>query len=80
MQIGLAGVLFVVFLVLKLLDKITWSWWWVTAPLWGGVAFWVVAMVLIGIVAVIVEAKPKKAKNALREELNRRHARARAGR
>lgn len=32
--IGLGGVVFVVFLVLKLLDKIDWSWWWVTSPLW----------------------------------------------
>jgi len=34
--IGLGGALFLVFLVLKLTGKIDWSWWWVTAPLWGG--------------------------------------------
>lgn len=28
------GALFLVFLVLKLCNVITWSWWWVTAPLW----------------------------------------------
>lgn len=27
-------VLFLIFLVLKLTGQITWSWWWVTAPLW----------------------------------------------
>ncbi len=32
--VGLGGVLFIVFLVLKLCGVITWSWWWVTAPLW----------------------------------------------
>lgn len=32
--IGLGGVLFVVFLVLKLTYVIDWSWWWITAPLW----------------------------------------------
>lgn len=32
--IGFSGVLFVVFLVLKLIGVIDWSWWWVTAPLW----------------------------------------------
>ena len=32
--IGLLGVLFIVFLVLKLCGVIDWSWWWVTAPLW----------------------------------------------
>ena len=33
-SISLDGVLFFVFLVLKLIGKIDWSWWWVTAPLW----------------------------------------------
>jgi len=35
--IGLAGAVFIVFLVLKLIDAepvASWSWWWVTAPLW----------------------------------------------
>jgi len=32
--IGLPGVLFIVFLVLKLTGNIDWSWWWVTSPLW----------------------------------------------
>ncbi len=27
--------LFLLFLGLKLCGVITWSWWWVTAPLWG---------------------------------------------
>lgn len=37
--IGLPTILFVVFLVLKLTGHIDWSWWWVTAPLWGPLAF-----------------------------------------
>lgn len=32
--IGFAGLLTIVFIVLKLLDKITWSWLWVLSPLW----------------------------------------------
>lgn len=32
--LGLAGVLTVVFVVLKLLDVIQWSWLWVLSPLW----------------------------------------------
>jgi hypothetical protein len=28
------SLLFLVFLVLRLTGVITWSWWWVTAPLW----------------------------------------------
>lgn len=35
--IGFFGILFIVFLVLKLTHVINWSWWWVTAPLWGSV-------------------------------------------
>lgn len=31
---GLAVVLFLIFLVLKLIEEIDWSWWWVTSPLW----------------------------------------------
>lgn len=32
--IGLGGALFIVFLVLKLVGVISWSWWWVFSPLW----------------------------------------------
>lgn len=35
---GLPGAVFIVFLVLKLVGTIDWSWWWVTCPLWAGVA------------------------------------------
>lgn len=35
--IGFPGALFIAFLVLKLTGVIAWSWWWVTAPLWGTV-------------------------------------------
>lgn len=34
MKIGFMSLLFIVFLVLKLMHIIDWSWWWVTAPLW----------------------------------------------
>ena len=36
--IGISGLLGVVFVVLKLCGVIEWSWWWVTAPFWGGIA------------------------------------------
>jgi hypothetical protein len=32
--IGIGMVLFLIFMTLKLTGHITWSWWWVTAPLW----------------------------------------------
>jgi len=33
---SLGGVLACIFVTLKLLDKIDWSWWWVLSPLWIG--------------------------------------------
>lgn len=48
--IGICGLLGVVFVTLKLLGitaVASWSWWWVTAPFWGGVAL-VLAIMLIG--------------------------------
>lgn len=48
--ISLGGILFVVFLVLKLTNVIDWSWWWVTAPLWIPAAF----IILVGIVIFLI--------------------------
>lgn len=31
---GLGFLLFILFLALKLMGIITWSWWWVTSPFW----------------------------------------------
>jgi len=47
--IGLFSLMFLIFMTLKLMGYITWSWWWVTAPLWGGFA-------LIGVIAIIAVA------------------------
>ncbi len=44
--VGIFGLMFLIFMTLKLIGTIDWSWWWVTAPLWGPVAF-VVAIVII---------------------------------
>lgn len=51
---NLAGVLFVVFLVLKLCGVIAWSWVWVTAPLWVGVVFWLLVLAVMGVGAIWV--------------------------
>lgn len=52
---GLGTILFVVFLVLKLTGVITWSWWWVTAPLWIPFALFLVILVIGLLVTVIVK-------------------------
>lgn len=56
--IGCMPILFFIFLVLKLIGKIDWSWWWVTAPLWvpGTLALLVIISILI---AYIIFTKGK---------------------
>ena len=47
---GLLGLLTVLFVGLKLGGIISWSWWWVLAPLWGPLAIlFVVALITFGI-------------------------------
>jgi len=56
---GIAGPLLLMLIFLKLTGFVTWSWWWVTAPIWApaaiAVAFLVVACIL-ALIAVIVDA------------------------
>lgn len=47
MQIGILGLLGVVFVVLKLTNVIDWSWWWVTCPFWIGTALYIVFYILL---------------------------------
>lgn len=51
--ISFVGVLFIVFLVLKLTHVIDWSWWWVTAPLWISAGLGLIFFVLV-IIAIEV--------------------------
>lgn len=51
--VGFCGLLFIALLVLKLTHVIDWSWWWITAPLWGGFAIFLVVFVLILIIMAI---------------------------
>lgn len=52
---GFFGLLAIVFITLKLLGVITWSWWWVLAPIWGPLA----VLASIGLVWFIVWAAMK---------------------
>jgi len=45
--IGVAGIVFIVFLILKLTDNIDWSWWWVTSPIWIPISIGVLVILLI---------------------------------
>ena len=49
--LGVCDVLAVVFIVLKLIGVIDWSWWWVLAPVWIPV----IIVVIVFIVAIIID-------------------------
>ena len=63
--IGLTGVLFIVFLVLKLTGNVNWSWLWVLSPIWIPIALFIgfaLIFVLIFIVAIALGHNPSKVK------------------
>jgi len=49
--VGFVGLLTIVFIVLKLLHYINWSWWWVLSPIWIAIIF--VVVVLLGIILAV---------------------------
>ncbi len=55
--LGLATVLTLIFVVLKLTKVISWSWWWVLAPLWIDLIIAVLVFVFWIILAVILERR-----------------------
>lgn len=73
--IGFCGALFITFLVLKLTGTINWSWWWVTAPLWGQVALLlgivVVGLLFAAVIAGVCAIFGIKAKNQLEKDIDR---------
>jgi phosphoglycerol transferase MdoB-like AlkP superfamily enzyme len=58
--IGIATVLFIVFLVLKLTHYIDWSWWWITAPLWGPFGLFVVCVVIVGLAGLLAAGSGRR--------------------
>lgn len=54
MNIGLPGILGIIFITLKLCGVIAWSWWWVLSPFWIGFA---VYFLFIAIAAILAGVK-----------------------
>jgi hypothetical protein len=50
---GFVGVLAIVFVTLKLLGYISWSWWWVLSPLWIAAILFVVVLLLVVLVIAL---------------------------
>lgn len=61
--IGIAEVLTIVFVVLKLIDVIAWSWWWVLSPLWIPFAIILPIIIISFIILIAFEISDKSKKN-----------------
>lgn len=76
--VGTAGLLGVAFVVLKLVGVIDWSWWWVTAPFWMGLALLLAILLGITIFAAIGAAGVAAISSILDRRRERRRAILRA--
>jgi len=52
--IGFPGLLTIVFIVFKLLEKINWSWWWILSPLWIPAAIAIAILACLGMLFLVV--------------------------
>ena len=52
--IGFVGLLTIVFITLKLLGVITWSWVWVLAPLWISLTIGLIIILIALVIAVVM--------------------------
>lgn len=58
--IGFVGLLAIVFITLKLLGKITWSWVWVLSPIWIPIIICVAIIIIVFIAGVISSHRRQK--------------------
>ena len=54
MKLTVLSLLGVMFVGLKLAGVITWSWWWVTLPFWGGIALVCSTPILVIILGSVI--------------------------
>jgi len=66
--IGLGGALLLIFITLKLMGYIEWSWLWVLSPLWIVAALVATILLIVGIVSWIIHFRDKR---RLERRLNR---------
>lgn len=51
-NIKLSTLLTIIFIVLKLCNLITWSWWWVISPILIKIGLWVLAVLFLAIAKI----------------------------
>lgn len=70
--IGFAGLLAIVFIVLKLLDKINWSWLWVLSPLWIPLVLVLAICIIVFLWTMAANYRSKKRMDAWRASLSKK--------
>lgn len=51
--VNFVSLLTLLFIALKLLDKINWSWWWVLSPMLILALFWIGVLLIVGLVVLL---------------------------
>ena len=69
--VGVVGLLGVAFVILKLCNIITWSWWWVLCPFWAGLAIVLFLVVMTLLFALGAGAFEAMAARSRRQESNK---------
>ena len=76
-RIGITGILFLIFLTLKLTNNINWSWWWVTSPIWIPLCIAIIIFLVVfiffliwGILLLLSKKDPDIIKNKFEKFLN----------
>lgn len=67
--IGVLGLLGCIFVTLKLCGVIDWSWGWVTAPFWGGLALALLIMLVALLCALVAGAISESKFKKIRKDL-----------
>lgn len=55
--LGLCGILTIIFVLCKIFGIITWSWWWVFAPIWIPFLLGVLFIIFMVVVLLVYEVK-----------------------
>ena len=58
-SVGFVGLLTIVFITLKLLGKIDWSWWWVISPIWISAGFALLVLLIALLIVFIIAINEK---------------------
>lgn len=69
MQVGFFGLLGLLFIALKLMGFVAWSWWFVLAPLWAPTAIVFGSIALVLVVAALAAVFSSRRRDVLRGRL-----------